>query len=325
MIKTRLLEPGRMLPLVAEPDTDNGGAADPNQLISWYREHNADVEQKLLEHGAILFRGFGVNTPSAFARFTRSASTALLECVEENVPRTKLTSGVYTSTEYPPEYVISMHSEYSYSHKWPGKLFFCCITAPREGGETPIADNRAVLRELDPSIVEAFKTKQVKYLRNLHNGQGFGLSWQTAFQTTDRAVVEEYCRKASIEFTWKPDDSLRLSQTLDGIIAHPKTGEEVWFNQAPQYHPSDYPAEISDSLLSVYKGEEERLPQNVCFGDDTPMDASMLDSVRETMHRQSVAFRWEEGDVLVLDNVLVSHGRKPFAGPRKILVAMSEM
>jgi alpha-ketoglutarate-dependent taurine dioxygenase len=324
MIRTRTLEPGRPLPLVVEPDADNGGAADPNFLISWYGENNEVVEQKLTEHGAILFRGFRVNTPGAFTRFTRAAAPSLLECVEENVPRTRLTAGVYTSTEYPPEYVISMHSEYSYSHRWPAKLFFCCITPPREGGETPIADNRAVLRELDPAIVEAFKQKQVKYLRNLHSGQGFGLSWQTAFQTTERAVVEDYCRKSSIEFEWKADEGLRLSQTLRGIIAHPKTGEEVWFNQAPQYHPSDYPPEIFESLLSVYKGEEEELPQNVRFGDDTPMEAAMLDSIRETMHRQSVAFPWQEGDVLVVDNVLVSHGRNSFAGPRKILVAMSE-
>ena len=112
--------------------------------------------------------------------------------MEENVPRTKLSSGVYTSTEYPPEYMLSMHSEYAYSHHWPSRLYFCCITAPQSGGETPIADNREVLKSLGPEIVDEFRRKQVKYLRNLHSGQGFGLPWQTSFQTTDRAVVEEY-------------------------------------------------------------------------------------------------------------------------------------
>ena len=321
MIKTQLLDPSRNLPLLVELEPANGAATNPNALLSWYRENEPFVERKLLEHGAILFRGFGVNTPAAFARFTRAVSPALLDGKEENVPRTKLTSGVYTSTEYPAEYMLSMHSEYSYSNQWPARLFFCCIVAASEGGETPIADNREVLANLDPEIVDQFRQKKVVYLRNLHDGQGFGLSWQTAFQTTDKSLVEKYCRDSSIELCWTAS-GLRLSQTLDGVITHPKTGEPVWFNQAPQFHPSDYPPEIYRSLLDAYK-EESELPQNVHFGDGSPMDAAALGKVRETMRNKAVLFRWQQGDLLLLDNVLVSHGRMPFAGPRKILVAMS--
>lgn len=320
MIQTRLLDPSRNLPLLVEADASEG--ADPNFLLSWYRDHEEELERRLLEHGAILFRGFGVNTPAAFARVTRSVSSGLQECVEENVPRTKLSSGVYTSTEYPPEYMLSMHSEYAYSNHWPQRLYFCCVTAAQTGGATPIADNREVLKALDPQVVDDFRRKQVKYLRNLHSGQGFGLPWQTAFQTTDRAVVEDYCRSSGIELRWREDGGLSLSQTLAGVVTHPKTGDEVWFNQAPQFHPSDYPEEIFKSVLAVYKTEED-LPQNVRFGDDSPIDVEALHHVRETMKNHAVVFPWQEGDLLMLDNVLVCHGRMPFTGPRKILVAMS--
>jgi len=101
-----------------------------------------------------------------------------------------------------------------------------------------------------------------------------------------------------------------------------RTGEEVWFNQAPQFHPSDYPEEIYKSVLAVYKHDDE-LPQNVRFGDGSPIDVDVLHKVRRTMKSLAVAFPWQEGDLLVLDNLLVSHGRMPFSGPRKILVAMS--
>jgi alpha-ketoglutarate-dependent taurine dioxygenase len=322
MITERLLNPSHNLPFLVELEPEIGAKPDSNALLSWYRSKEAFLEQTLLKHGAILFRGFGINTPALFARFTRSVSRTLLDNKEENVPRTKLTSGVYTSTEYPAEYRLSMHSEYSYSHHWPARLFFCCIVAPQEGGETPIADNREVLKGLAPEIVGEFRQKKVKYLRNLHGGKGFGLAWQTAFQTDDKEVVENYCRKSAIEFCWS-ENGLRLSQMLDGIIEHPKTGEPVWFNQAPQFHPSDYPPDIYRSILEAYKDESE-LPQNVRFGDGAPMDETLLGKIRGMMEEKSVLFPWQEGDLLMLDNVLVSHGRMPFSGPRKILVAMSE-
>jgi len=323
MIKTGLLDPARTLPLVIESCAEEGGKSpEVNYLIDWYKNNESYVGEKLLEHGAILFRGFGVNSPAHFARLTRSVSRRLLESMEENVPRTKLSAGVYTTTEYPPQYRLSMHSEFSYSHHWPAKLFFCCIKAAKEGGETPLADNREVIKKLDGRIVEDVDRKQVKYLRNLHGGQGFGLSWQQAFQTSERAAVEDYCRNSQIQCEWKPNGTLKLSQTLPGIVMHPKTGDRVWFNQAPQFHPSDYPDEIYQSLISVYKDEGD-LPQNVCFGDGTAMDSGDLNTVRETMFGASVIFPWREGDVVLLDNVLVSHGRMPFVGPRKTLVAMA--
>lgn len=322
MITERLLDSNHTLPFLIHPESDAAQKPDPGVLLSVYREKEQFINEKLLQHGAILFRGFGINTPAAFARFTRSVSRALLDNKEENVPRTKLTAGVYTSTEYPAEYRLSMHSEYSYSHHWPARLFFCCIVAPREGGETPIADNREILKSLDPEIVRQFRQKKVMYLRNLHDGKGFGLAWQAAFQTDNKEVVENYCRESSIQFSWN-GKGLKLSQVLDGIIDHPKTGETVWFNQAPQFHPSDYPPDIYRSILEAY-GDESELPQSVRFGDGTPMDVGLLSTIRRTMEQKSVLFRWQEGDLLLLDNVLVSHGRMPFTGPRKILVAMSE-
>jgi alpha-ketoglutarate-dependent taurine dioxygenase len=320
MIETRLLHPDRALPLLVTPKP--GEALGLGELLDWIAANRGHLDERMLVNGAILFRGFAVRSPALFAHFTRAVAPRLLDGKEENVPRTRLAAGIYTSTEYPAEYTLSMHSEYSYSHAWPARLYFCCIVAAREQGETPIVDNREVLRSLDPEVVAEFERKRITYLRNLHDGRGFGLSWQTAFQTTEWAVVEQYCREYHIECTWTAS-GINLKQTLDAVIRHPKTGDAVWFNQAPQFHPSDYPPAIYQSLLAAYKQESE-LPQNVCFGDGTAIDVKALAHIRETMQQKAVRFPWQEGDVLMIDNVLVAHGRMPFVGPRRILVAMSD-
>lgn len=316
------MSPEHSMPFIIEPESAQE-TATVNDLLSHYKANQNYLEMTLLKHGAILLRGFGVNTPSSFARCVRTLNGNLLDYVDGNSPRTKLAAGVYTSTEYPSEYSISLHNELSYSHKWPEKLFFCCIVAPREKGETPIADSRAILKNLDSAVVEEFTRKGVKYIRNLHGGQGVGPSWQDTFETTDKTVVEQYCADATSDVQWHADGGLKLTQVRPAVAMHPCTKERVWFNQADQFHPSTHPRRVYETMMSVYQGREDELPQNALFGDDTPIAASLLEHIRDTARKSAVVFPWREGDVLMIDNMLTCHGRMPYAGPRKILVAMS--
>ena len=135
--------------------------------------------------------------------------------------------------------------------------------------------------------------------------------------------MEEFCSAPGTECHWHEDGGLTVAQVRPATAIHPVTGEEVWFNQADQFHPSTHPKAIYESMLALYSGREELMPQNVYFGDGSPIDASLFDEVRKTVAAETRLFPWQRGDLLMVDNMLVCHGRMPFKPPRKILVAMT--
>jgi alpha-ketoglutarate-dependent taurine dioxygenase len=305
----------RELPLVIRAN----GEID---LVAWVSANRQHVEDDLLRYGAVLLRDFRVDSIEQFEQCALVFTSDLLNYVEGSSPRTMLADKVYTSTEYPPEYFISLHNELSYAHKWPGKLFFHCVQPAESGGETPIADGRRVLRLLPPELVDRFERKGVRYLRNMHQQLGAGMSWSTVFETTDRAFIEDYCREGDISFEWRPDGGLRTSQVRPGVIRHPRTGERVWFNQADQWHPSNLGDELAIAMGAVTDVDD--LPLNAQYGDGSPIAAEDLQRVREAFHEAAVLFPWQTGDVLVIDNTMVSHGRSPFTGSRRVVVTMGD-
>lgn len=314
LIKTSLLQPESLLPLVVQPNIEG------LSLITWVESHRDFVESHLLKHGGILFRNWNVKTIDEFEQFTRAAAgEELLDYTYRSTPRSAVSGKVFSSTEYPADQTIPLHNEMAYTRTWPMRIWFYCVKAADEGGMTPIADSRRIYDRLDPEIRERFAEKKVLYVRNY--GGGLDLPWQNVFQTSDKAEVEEFCRKNGIEFEWKSDDRLRTRQVCQGVAKHPQTGEMVWFNQAHLFHVSNLQPEVRDRFLAEFAVED--LPRNTYYGDGSPIEIPVLDEIRRVMDEETIAFPWEEGDVMMLDNMLAAHGRTPFVGTRKIVVAMA--
>jgi len=315
LIKMDWLDHDKQFPLVIEPK------APGLNLVAWAESNSEFIERELLKWGAALFRGFNVEGVSVFENFARVISGELLDYRERAAPRREVGGRVYTSTEFPADQSIPLHHEMSYSHNWPTKIWFFCAQPAQQGGSTPIASDREVFGLIDPKIKKRFLEKGIMYVRNY--GEGLDLSWQVAFQTNDRSVVEEYCRKAHTQFEWRTGDRLRTRQIRQVTVRHPKTGETVWFNHAHMFHISNLSAEVRNALLSEFK--EDEIPRNAFYSDGSAIESSILDEIRDVYQRSAVVFPWRQGDILMLDNFLASHGREPFIGPRKILVAMAEL
>jgi alpha-ketoglutarate-dependent taurine dioxygenase len=298
---------------------DVGAEATAEGLVGFLAD-KAKVDELLVSNKAIVFRDFGV-TPETLDPVLDGALPNRLAYVQGNTPRTKVGDNVYTSTEYPAEYSISMHNELSYAHAWPARLMFFCQQAAQTGGATPVIDGVRWLESLDPKIREAF-ADGVCYRQNLHGGRGFGKSWQETFETDDKAAAEDHLAQAGAVWEWRPDGSLRVSQLRPSTIQHPVTGEEVWFNQSDQWHPASLGEDTAAALAQILP--EEDLPQYVTFADGSPIPDEYVIQIRDRGLEEAVDVDWRAGDLLLIDNILVGHGRRPFTGPRRVLVAMSD-
>jgi alpha-ketoglutarate-dependent taurine dioxygenase len=310
------------MPFLVEAQADE--ARRPDALASRVIEQRRDLDERLLQTGALLFRGYGVVTAQAFHHVVASLRPRLLGYVGGDSPRTALGDGIYTSTEFPAHMEIGLHNEMSYTHSWPESVFFCCLIAPQSGGETHIADSRKVFSQMDPEVRERFSKRGVLYRQHLRddNEEGPGKSWQETFETTDRDEVERVCSDQGLAFCWTTR-GLRTSLSNPGVLKHPRSGEICWFNQADLWHRSFDTVKVQECRTPRDDHGDESIGSHACYADGSEIPTTDLVAVRSTYGKIETRFRWQAGDVLMLDNVLAMHGRKPFDGERRVLVAMA--
>ncbi|MFD0381687.1 TauD/TfdA family dioxygenase [Streptomyces stramineus] len=188
----------------------------------------------------------------------------------------------------------------------------------RAGRRHPVADCRSVLRALPAHLVERMRTHG--WLLKRTYSDHLSVDWRSAFATDSPAEVERYCAENLISCDWRPDGNLRTRQLRPGIIRHPESGEEVWFNHLAFWNEWSLDEEVRETLVDELG--HDALPFNTAFGDGPPPTRDELDTLNGAYEAATVRRPWEAGDLLLVDNIRSAHGRDPFRGDRRIVVAL---
>lgn len=332
------------LPFLVTPEREEQGK---QHLLNWIGNHHSMIDEKLTTSGAVLFRGFDIQTPQDFEDVAKSIDNDLKDDYMGTSPRDKKSGFVFSASELPPHYPIMQHCEMSFLPSAPRRLFFYCHIEPEYGGETPICDFRKVYRDVDPKIREEFECKGVKHIRNYSSPNnkstaGFQLkSWLDMFHTTDKTIIEKKCAENDIICEWKENDGLRLINKSDAVKKHPVTGEMVWFNHTQVFHLSAAAIEyhkiherqkrwetFKTCLLLEAMTWYKKLTKNpheqsmhVTFGDDSSIPDDYVKHIQDVIWKNMVIQPWKKGDIICIDNFSTSHGRLPYYGPREIMVS----
>jgi alpha-ketoglutarate-dependent taurine dioxygenase len=301
-------------PVVLTPD----GAADLSVLLNTVSARGDEIRSLLKKHGAILFRDFALSGAADFQVVVSRLGAENFNYVGGNSPRTRVLHDVFTATDYPASETISLHNELSYSPAWPKRLFFFSAMPAITGGQTSLAQGVDVMRAMPADILRRLRERRVRYVRHFHPRLKMGKTWQQTYQTEDRDELASILRKQGSTHEWQADGALHVATCCDAFTMHPETGEEVWFNQAEQWHPSA----LHPALRQLLEPRGQ-LVHHCEFGDGSPMEDGMLAEIRRVITRCKLLFDWRRGDLLMLDNLLTMHGREPFTGTRKTYAFLS--
>lgn len=290
-----------------------------SELHDWVQENKALLHEKLISHGAVLLRGFPLNGAEDFEALLDQTDYRNMPYIGGAAPRNQVTSSrVVTANEAPPSEKIPFHHEMAQVPNPPGYIFFYCDVAPDEGGATsilPSAEACRVFFELNPSFAEKVKSQGVRYTRVMPGetdaASPIGRSWRETFKAETKQEAEHEMAEAGMEWQWLDDDCVRTTTAVLPAIRHDdETQQDVFFN----------------SLVAVYTGWDDSrniAKKAVTTADGDELDEGVMQSMIEEMDQLAVNFRWQPGDVLMINNHTVLHARQPYQGDRRILAAIA--
>ncbi|WP_053691657.1 TauD/TfdA family dioxygenase [Streptomyces sp. WM6372] len=287
--------------------------------FSWLHDTAETIRDRMLVNGAVLVRGLPLDGPNSLVEARTALGITIHTPVEAFNQRNDFGNGIVSPIGWPDERNICPFQEGSFSRAFPSVVLTACITAPDGDGQAHLSDTRRIAAHLPATLADRIRTDGWTMTRVFHDG--FGISWREAFGVADRAELDRLLATAGIESHWLPNGTLRTVRHRPGVIEHPATGDECWFNQISFLNAGSLePAERA--IMTKAFGQD--IPMDTFFGDGSPLSEEDLAAIQHAYDSVKIGVPWRSGDLLITDNILTAQGRSSFAGSPEFLLALGE-
>jgi hypothetical protein len=289
-----------------------------DDVEAWIRAHADELSEEATRHGAILFRGFPVRSAEDFDRFVAAFGweSFAYEDSLSNAVRVNRTPRVFTANEAPPDVAIYLHHEMAQTPLYPSKLFFFCEQPAEVGGATPLCRSDVLWDRLAarrPDFARDCVEKGLRYSNVMppanDPASGMGRSWQSTLKAPTKKEAEGRLKDLGYHWEWLDDGCLRATTPVLPAVRDLPGGRRSFFNQ----------------LIAAYRGWKDTRndpSRAITFGDGTPLDRDAVAEAIELADELSFDLPWQRGDVALVDNYVVMHGRRTFSGTRKVLASL---
>ncbi len=287
--------------------------------LNWITENREHLLQEVESVGAVLLREFALSSDNDFDAAIRQFQLPAFTYEESlsNAVRKNRTDRVFTANEAPPEIEIFLHHEMAQTPLYPSKLFFFCEKAAASGGATPLCRSDLLWSAIQsdmPKFAADCRDKAVKYTNVMPLAadakSGQGRSWKSTLSCETAAAAEARLQALNYSWIWQEDGSLRVTTPVLPAVRQRHSGIEVFFNQ----------------LIAAFMGWKDSrniAEKSVCFGDDSEITDADMERVVSLSEQFTYDLQWQNGDMAIVDNFLVMHGRRPFQGERKVLASLA--
>ena len=287
-------------------------------LAAFLKTNKAAVDAALDDAGALLFRGFDVPDPHAFDAAIEGYGEPgfTYEDSLSNAVRTNVTPRVFTANEAPPSTEIFLHHEMAQTPIYPSKLFFYCEIAEMTGGATPLCRSDWVMERLAeeaPGFVARLEAEGVRYTNVMPGtddaGSGQGRSWRSTLSVETKEEAEKRLRNLGYTWEWREDGSLKVTTAALPAVRDVGGRRKTFFNQ----------------LIAAFRGwsdSRNSADKSITFGGGDPIMAEHMAPAIAAADELTALCEWQPGDVALVDNFTVMHGRRPYEGKRRVLASL---
>lgn len=321
-VRCHELNPGQP-PLYIEPE--GSALQNKDSFRAWSISVRPVLDTLITIHGGIVLRGFPITETHDFSQFIGLFPSFDAGYAGGRAPRKSISGKVMEATRLASSVRLALHSEMAYMRDYPKRIaFFSRKTAP-VGGETLIGDVRHLVDAIPPAILAKIRQLGTRMARNFgprsenledtyaHMDQR---GWNQAFFTEDPAEVETICAERGLEPHWNEDGSLVVFNKLEPFVIHPETGKELYrsvLHMKPQVENPELEAEMRKA---------KKHPTGATLGNGQRLEPEEMAQMEDIIDRVTYSWPWRDGDVMVLDNLQVWHGRNPYEGSRDVQVAL---
>ena len=295
------------------------GPRDPDELPT-------DLVLDALEtHGAVLFPGMAPSTGAFLrlsSRFTDTFSSyrggALRGGVEGRTP-VGTHADLFTVTGAAQGFPIALHGEMFYVRSPPNLVWFHCLRAPAVRGETILCDGTALYARLPLATREYFRRMPILYLRRLTREE-----WQLAFDTPDLDGLRAACRELDLTFETHHDEAVTLRYRCSAFV-RTHSGRDAFVNNVLELSLVELGIESGWTARNIAGTAHSQAPIVVRTETGERLPADLVRQIARIGEALTIEHAWQTGDVLMIDNHRVMHGRRAASGERTVHVRLGNL
>jgi hypothetical protein len=180
-------------------------------------------------------------------------------------------------------------------------LWLHCLKPAQSGGATTVCDGVSLWNALSESSRKRFTDQRLMYV---HTMEPTVWNIMTKTENIDEALelvkTWENVRNAKI----LPQDRLYLEYIIPAFLKTKFSNQIAFINSVR--NTMQYYGKTTDFEVKVY------------FEDGSEISKGILDEIYKVSSKLIKPVDWHAGDILVVDNHRVLHGRQAFSGERQI-------